>query len=245
ETERLLTLAESTEVVPEVTVGSMSLCYEEPTDLETISPVVADVPLGDPLAEQAQQLLAQQAPYPGDDLSNKSTFSGQRFVVYRTSDTHHVVMDGARRLEEDLLLDSTHLANPKFCVMDWYTTHLANRFTMHKSIVRLMHTKEPVGDTISDKIRDILNSEPNFPGIHSPRCFTCGWASFKDEVMFEVHDKDLNLRIWANDSYLSNPRLNITKWYEKRLRKAYQNLNALLLEKELEMEFNQLQLLDN
>ncbi|KAG1853451.1 hypothetical protein DFJ58DRAFT_619974, partial [Suillus subalutaceus] len=77
------------------------------------------VSLGDPLAERARQLLAQRAPYSGDDLSNEGTFSRQCFVVYQTSETHHVVMDGARRLEEDLLLDSTNLANPKFCVMDW------------------------------------------------------------------------------------------------------------------------------
>ncbi|KAG1758610.1 hypothetical protein EDD22DRAFT_747556, partial [Suillus occidentalis] len=76
--------------------------------------------LGDPLADHAGEVLARHAPYPGDDLSNEKTFSGQCFVVYQTTDTHHVIMDGARRLEDDLLVPSDLLANPKFCLTDWY-----------------------------------------------------------------------------------------------------------------------------
>ncbi|KAG1850686.1 hypothetical protein F4604DRAFT_1592793 [Suillus subluteus] len=222
----------------------MSLCYDAPTLEERRTLTVSDVLLGDPWAERAQQLLALQAQYPGDDLSNEDTFTGQRFVVYQTSDTNHVIMDGARRLEDDLLVPS-YLTNPKFCLTDWYTTRLAHCFDLCRSIVCLMHMKEPMGDPISDKIWDILNSEPNFLGIHLPRRFMCERVSFKDEVTFEVHDRDLNLRIWANDAYLSNPKLNVTKWYEKRLMKAYWKLDALLQEKELETEFYQFWLLDS
>ncbi|KAG2742092.1 hypothetical protein P692DRAFT_20749485, partial [Suillus brevipes Sb2] len=222
----------------------MSLSYEKDTENPELTSGITDVPLGDPLAEHAQQALARRAPYPGDDLSNEESFSGQRFVVYRTSDTHHVVLDGARRLEEDLLLPSHLLENPKFCLTDWYTVHLAKRFEMDRDQVRLMLSREPMGDPISRRISEILNSETEFPGIHSPRRFTCERTSFKDEVSFEIHDKDLQLRLWANDVYLRNPKLNVTRWYQERLMKAYRELDTLLREKDLETEFNQLRILD-
>lgn len=113
-------------------------------------------------------------------------------------------MDGARRLEDDLLVPSSLLANPKFCLRDWYTTHLTKQFAMSKDLVRLMHSREPMGD---------------------PRRFTCGRVSFRDDISFEIHDKDLNLRLWAND--------------------VYQELEALMREKELDGEFNQLRILEN
>jgi len=43
---------------------------------------------------------------------------------------------------------------------------------------------------------------------------------------------------------MSNPRLNITQWYARRLLRAYRWLHDVLLEKELEGEFDQLRLLD-
>ncbi|KAG2339213.1 hypothetical protein BDR05DRAFT_892254 [Suillus weaverae] len=150
----------------------MSLSYETTTEQTEHTSGISNVPLGDLLAEHAEQVLAHRAPYPGDDLSNEESFSGQRFVVYRTSETHHIVMDRARRLEDNLLVPSSLLANPKFCLMDWYTTHLAKRFAMSKGLVRLMHSREPMGDPISKRLCEILNNETQFPGIHSPRRFT-------------------------------------------------------------------------
>ncbi|KAG1810085.1 uncharacterized protein HD556DRAFT_1204116, partial [Suillus plorans] len=113
--------------------------------------------LGDPIAERAEQLLALYAPYPGDDLENETSFSGQRFVIYRTSDTHYVVMDGARRLEEDLVVPITLIQNEKFCLSDWYCTHLAKHFGMNKSMAWLMHARIPMGDPALGRICDILN----------------------------------------------------------------------------------------
>ncbi|KAG2118471.1 hypothetical protein DEU56DRAFT_699008, partial [Suillus clintonianus] len=136
---------------------------EETGNNEPRTDEIGDVPLGDPLAERAEHLLASHAPYPGDDLEKEESFSGQRFIVYRTSDTHHVILDGARRSEEDLLVPSDLLANPKFLIGNWYTTHLAKRLLMPKHLVRLMHNGDPMGDPISSRVGDILNSERNFP----------------------------------------------------------------------------------
>ncbi|KAG1871350.1 hypothetical protein DFJ58DRAFT_652577, partial [Suillus subalutaceus] len=76
--------------------------------------------IGDPLAHQAEQLLRLHAPYPGDDLVDEETFSEERFLVYQTSDTHHLIMDRGSHLADDLEIPSHLLANPEFFVSDWY-----------------------------------------------------------------------------------------------------------------------------
>jgi hypothetical protein len=122
ETERLRVLADSTESIEELTVGSMQLeCEGEVTQDNggwtntdswdwpsesgsdqdgdrsryDLTSKVTPAPLGDPLARRAEELLAINTPYPGDDISNGETFLAGRFTVYRTSETHHVIMDGA------------------------------------------------------------------------------------------------------------------------------------------------------
>ncbi|KAG2123515.1 hypothetical protein BD769DRAFT_1359454, partial [Suillus cothurnatus] len=240
--ERLRDLAESTETIPEVSVGSMSILCETAGE-PNAKWRVTSVPLGDPLSERAEQLLVQHAPYPGDDLENERSFSDQRFVIYRTSDTHHVIMDGARRSEEDLLVPTRLLQNEKFRLSDWYCTQLAQRFSLPRRRTRLMHSGVSMGEPILERICEILNGEPNFPGTRSPERFTCTRTVFADDVTLEIHDQNLDFRVWVLDTYMSNPRLNITQWYARRLLRAYHRLHDVLLEKELEGEFDQLRLL--
>ncbi|KAG0702848.1 hypothetical protein DFH29DRAFT_804476 [Suillus ampliporus] len=171
--EHLQALAKSTKIINDISVRSISTSYEEPGDHRQLTEVIRDVLLGDPIAEQVENLLALHAPYLGDDLEKEGPFSGQQFVIYRTLDTHHIITDAAWRLEEDLMVPSDLLRNSKFLLGDWYTTHLVKRYNMSKCLVCLMHNGEPMGDPISRRVSKILNSECNFPGVNSPKQFIC------------------------------------------------------------------------
>ncbi|KAG2123107.1 hypothetical protein BD769DRAFT_1359789, partial [Suillus cothurnatus] len=204
---------------------------------------VTPAPLGDPLARRAEELLAINTPYPGDDISNGETFSAGRFTVYRTSETHHVIMDGARQKEEDLLVPSSHLQNPLFCLGDWYTTHKAGPIGMPKELSRLRHTQHRMGDAILDQVCKLLNEEQGFPGGNSPNRFSVARNVVDEEVIFEIRDSEFSFVIWANDAFLHNERLDVTGWYHRRLMKSYWELYTLVFEKELEWEDDHFRLL--
>ncbi|KAG1792610.1 uncharacterized protein HD556DRAFT_1203605, partial [Suillus plorans] len=201
--------------------------------------------MGDPLANKAKRLLALHAPYPGDNLEREESFSGQRFVVYWTSATHHVIMDGARQLEEDLLIPSILLRNPKFLLGDWYTTHQAKQLGWPRSETRKGHNREPMGDLIPRRVSEILNGERDLPGAKTLNRFKCEQVMFNDSVMYEVTDRNLIFRIWAAEADLANTKLNISLWYARHLEKAYRQMHSILLERELENEYYQFRTLEN
>ncbi|KAG1793637.1 uncharacterized protein HD556DRAFT_1194370, partial [Suillus plorans] len=76
--------------------------------------------MGNPLARRTEQILRQNAPYPGDDLNGEETFSGGRFLIYRVSETWHLIMDHGSHLEDDIEIPLFLLENPAFFIRDWY-----------------------------------------------------------------------------------------------------------------------------
>ncbi|KAG2106852.1 hypothetical protein BD769DRAFT_1366511 [Suillus cothurnatus] len=196
-------------------------------------------PLGDPLARRAEELLVINTPYPGDDISDGETFSAGQFTIYQTSETHHVIMD-----EEDLLVPSSHLQNPLFCLGDWYTMHKAGPIGMPKELSWLRHTQQRMGNAILDQVCKLLNEEQGFPGGNSPNRFSVARNVVDEEVIFEIRDSEFSFVIWANDAFLHNERLDVTGWYCKRLMKSYRELYTLVFEKELEWEDDHFRLLD-
>lgn len=244
-TEHLRALADSTEIIPEISVGSMSIHYETKANTIPATRQPMSSLLGDPLAEEAERLLSLHAPYPGDDLKKEESFSGQCFVIYRVSNTHHVIMDGARRQEEDMTIPSALLRNPRFPMGDWYTTHLAKRLGWSRSETRQRHNGEPMGDPTSRRVSEILNKERDIPNIESRTHFKCERVTFNDEAMFEIMDRDLIFRIWASQADLANAKLDVSRWYARRLEKAYQQMHTMLLERELESEYYQFRALEN
>ncbi|KAJ7934728.1 hypothetical protein B0H13DRAFT_1576409, partial [Mycena leptocephala] len=79
--------------------------------------------LGDSLARGAENSLTMglEIGYPGDDLFSAEV--GIRFVVYRISDTHHLIMDG--HCSEDTMIESTLLAQAEFDLQRWYAKQRA------------------------------------------------------------------------------------------------------------------------
>ncbi|KAJ7214744.1 hypothetical protein C8J57DRAFT_949589, partial [Mycena rebaudengoi] len=70
--------------------------------------------IGDLPAKYAEVILQMAQPYPGD----KSSQIEKRFLIYRTSDTEHVIMDNSTG--EDVLIPSGFLENPLFTLGGWY-----------------------------------------------------------------------------------------------------------------------------
>ena len=66
--------------------------------------------MGDPLACRAEYILRQGCPFPGDDSDESSMVDKDHFHVFRTSETHHVIID--HQLLDDP--DSDTLINPDF-----------------------------------------------------------------------------------------------------------------------------------
>ena len=77
--------------------------------------------MGDPLARRAEHVLLQGCPYPGDNPDDPKTNSKIRFYVYRTSVTHHAIIDErfSNVLESESLVESRLLLNSSFNLGEW------------------------------------------------------------------------------------------------------------------------------
>ncbi|KAG2119711.1 uncharacterized protein F5147DRAFT_563758 [Suillus discolor] len=234
-------------MITEIPLNVALLEYEIPKKLVYRTWGVADEPIGDPLARRAEELLRRDAPYPGDDLTNEETFSDERFLIYRISDTRHVIMDHASYLEDEVEIPSYLLRNPAFFVSDWYSNRLAAGYDIPKSLRRCMQRHRPMGDALADRVTKMLNRETRLPG--EPRAaedrFTCDRLIYDDGIVYEIVDHKLDYILKADDLFLCNERLNVAHWYAKHLLKGYKRLNTLMLSKELEWENHHFRSLDS
>ncbi|KAJ7016541.1 hypothetical protein C8F04DRAFT_875385, partial [Mycena alexandri] len=64
-----------------------------------------------------ETFLQAGQPYPGDDQVQAE----QRFLVYQTSDTHHIVMDNM--LDQDVPLATRFVRDLDFDIVAWYAAH--------------------------------------------------------------------------------------------------------------------------
>ncbi|KAG2134339.1 hypothetical protein BD769DRAFT_1325388, partial [Suillus cothurnatus] len=161
-----------------------------------------------------------------------------RFHIYRISETHHVIMDRAAYLWEDVEIPTSLLLNPEFCVSDWY----AKRCEPVQGIPPLQNC-EAMGNALGHHIAFLLNRERRFPGNHSTNRFSCAHIKTGGEVLYEIINQELDMHLWTNEQFLCNEKLNITHWYARNLRKGYIRLQNVLLEREREWGDNHLQLL--
>ncbi|KAG2152977.1 uncharacterized protein EDB93DRAFT_1102748 [Suillus bovinus] len=216
---------DGTELISEIPLCGIVLGYDDPKQSIQRTWGIVDEPLGDPTARWVEQVLRQSVPYPGDDLTNDETFSSERFLIYRVSETHHVIMDQGSHLREDIEIPSSLLAKPEFFVSDWYR-------------------RVPTGDSIPDRVVSLLNAETQFPGEPGKDRFQCQRLHQGTEITYKVYDQELNFCVEACESLFHNEKLSLTHWYARQLLKGYQQLNKLMLRKELEWENNHFRLLE-
>ncbi|KAG1859921.1 hypothetical protein C8R48DRAFT_605427, partial [Suillus tomentosus] len=236
-------LGDNTEVITEIPLACALLEYEKPKKQVSRTWGITDEPIGDPLVRRAEAILRQNAPYPGDDLGKEETLSSERFLIYRTSETRHLIMDRASHLEDDIEIPSFLLNNPNFFISDWYMKRLAWPLDVPRFMLRYMQQRTPMGDAIAERVATMLNAEVRLPGESSPDRFYCHRVGYENENVYEIFDQELNFYVCADDKFLSNEKLNVNHWYAKHLFKAYRKLNGLMVAKELEWENNHLRLL--
>jgi hypothetical protein len=86
---------------------------------------------------------------------------------------------------------------------------------MPKELSWLRHTQQRMGDAILDQVCKLLNEEQGFPGGNSLNRFSVVHNVVGYEVIFEIRDSKFSFVIWANDAFLHNERLDVTRWYCK------------------------------
>ncbi|KAG1894470.1 uncharacterized protein F5891DRAFT_961436, partial [Suillus fuscotomentosus] len=227
----------------EIPLACALLEYEKPKKQVSRTWGITDESIGDPLARRAEAILRQNAPYPGDDLGKEETLSSERFLIYRTSETRHLIMDRASHLEDDIEIPLFLLNNPNFFISNWYMKRLAWPLDVPRFMLRYMQQRTPMGDAIAERVASMLNTEVRLPGESSPDRFYCHRVGYENENVYEIFDQELNFYVCADDRFLSNEKLNVSHWYAKHLLKAYRKLNGLMVAKELEWENNHLRLL--
>ncbi|KAF8190712.1 hypothetical protein K438DRAFT_1971012 [Mycena galopus ATCC 62051] len=99
-----------------------------------------------PTARAAEQIAAEaflQAgqPYLGDDHIQAE----ERFLVYQTSDTEHVIMDNM--IDEDVLIPTRFIRDADFDIIAWYTAH-------RRRTLGLPEEDDDPSDTSSDRSDD-------------------------------------------------------------------------------------------
>ncbi|KAG2052167.1 hypothetical protein BDR06DRAFT_888432, partial [Suillus hirtellus] len=204
---------------------------------------ITDDPIGDPLARRAEEILRQNAPYPGDDLGKEETLSPERFLIYRISETCHVIMDSGSHLGIDYEIASYLLHNPNFFISDWYMKRLAEPLDVPRFMLRYRQQRTPMGDAIPERVVNMLNAEVRLPGESAEDRFFCHRVQYENDSIYEIFDQELNYYVRMDERFLRNEKLNVSHWYAKQLLKGYQKLNSLMLAKELEWENNHFRLL--
>jgi hypothetical protein len=220
--DELHTLEDPAELITEIPLSCCGILdSESPAKRIGHAWRIEDNPLGDPLACRVEKLLREHAPYPGDDLVSKDTFGRDRFLVYRVSDSHHVIMDRGSHLPEDVEIPSDLLSNLQFFISDWYLKQLSKGTHLPKTWKRCMQERAPMGNAISDQVIALLNAEGRIPGDPSADQFYCQCSRYEDNIIYEVFDRELDFYMWATERFLHNEKLNVSHWYAKHLLKAY------------------------
>jgi hypothetical protein len=204
-------LDESTEVLTKIPLSMACFRYETPGSRGSRTVEILNDPMGNPLAQQAEEVLRRHMPYPRDDLRGEETLSDKRFHIYRISETHHVIMDRAAHLWEDVEIPTSLLLNLDFCVSDWYA----------KWYEPCRQNHEAMGDALGHHVAFLLNRERHFPGNHSANQFSCEHIETRGKVLYEIIDQELDMHLWTNEQFLCNEKLNITHWYARNLWKGY------------------------
>ncbi|KAF8833860.1 hypothetical protein BDN67DRAFT_871883, partial [Paxillus ammoniavirescens] len=112
--------------------------------------------MGPALALRAEQVLHWCIPYPRDDSNRDDLLSCSQFHVYEVTGGVHVISDSHKPFEDDVLVPTNQLRNRDFCVADFYTSRLAQRYGLPKETCRHFYRGVPMGNTLGLRIVMIL-----------------------------------------------------------------------------------------
>ncbi|EGO25954.1 hypothetical protein SERLADRAFT_408147 [Serpula lacrymans var. lacrymans S7.9] len=209
--------------------------------------------LGDPLGEVAKRLLTEGAPFPGDSLTNSEAYELGRILVYRVSESEHVITDSYRWLDDDITVLTTFLMDTKFCIADWYADQKGLLAGYPRDECEEYYSYLSMGDAIGDRVEEILNMgqpyscDANLEAEETEGQFVClpYLAVMEGREYYQVIDKELQFDLDVPAEFFCNKRLNLIHWYERQLEKSFQELNSRLRPESMEWEINHLRLLFN
>ncbi|PSS18923.1 hypothetical protein PHLCEN_2v3139 [Hermanssonia centrifuga] len=185
----------------------------------------ARVRFGDPYSDHASRILSPYAPYccrvaAGDDIDDTDPL-----VVYRISDTHHVVM--GRGIVPDLEIPRFYLENPDFNLPRWYHRRVAELLG-HSLCLRYGVSGEPLGDALALSVEAQLLEHIPYPAAWVryrqgeelvPR-FECH-LSHDDRPIVVVHDSYLFTIAEIEFSALNIASFDLPNAYATRMRRVF------------------------
>ncbi|KAJ6542399.1 hypothetical protein B0H10DRAFT_1970550 [Mycena sp. CBHHK59/15] len=166
--------------------------------------------LGDLLARGAENSLTMgsEIGYPGDDLFSAEV--GIRFVVYRISDTYHLIMD--RHCSEDTMIESTLLADSTFDLQSWYAGQRAKAVGLKGP---QLSPSEKLGDSLILGAQVALEEGIlTYPG-DSSEFLVDRFSVFKYEETchYWIWDKQHRWSVDINREYLLDETFDLIGWY--------------------------------
>ncbi|KAG2122945.1 uncharacterized protein EDB93DRAFT_1057123, partial [Suillus bovinus] len=183
--------------------------------------------MGDPLAERAMCLLnAGSGYYPGDRCTKRP--DPERFLVYRVSDSEHVIMDCEDRRDPELTIHTLLLMNPQFHLREWYAKHVGRLRGYVADKLRKLRRKvvgPEMGETLGRRVADILRSngpyEKDVVQYKHPERFECVRLY---DGSYEVRDYAKAFRVPIPTHLLLRERFEVARWFKSRLTRAYGKL---------------------
>ncbi|KAF5374431.1 hypothetical protein D9615_009051 [Tricholomella constricta] len=188
ETEKLRSLAETTESVETLELGMITM----QEDIEHDNPSRPYIhAMGDPLAERATKDLTDNQPYPGDWTEGTS----DRFLIYRVAGGRHVIFDHMMDYDdliEDVLIPSAFLEDGAFDVVQWYTQQMSKRLWKageYSPDATEELTEEQRRDPLAERAEEVLQSGAPYPGdVDNPE----HWGATRFEVWRDHANGDIH-----------------------------------------------------
>ena len=183
--------------------------------------------MGDPLARRAVHVLKQGCPYPGDVQKGAEEISIGRFHVYRTSVTHHIIIDSQHLddPESDARVESHLLLNSEFNLGEWYAKDLIRRGYGTEQQHRQHSRFAPMGNAIAFWVQDLLLEmlDPNWQESNRLHHFECMTQS--EGII--IWDRAVNLRTYLPFQLALKERFNVINWYSTVTQKAWNNIKLV------------------
>ncbi|KAG1761613.1 hypothetical protein EDD22DRAFT_748819, partial [Suillus occidentalis] len=183
--------------------------------------------MGDPLAERAMHLLRLGSGYyPGDDREKLP--DPDRFLVYRVSDTEHVIMDREDRRDPEVTILTSSLLNPRFCLEGWYSKHMGQLRGFTPQEIRKLRGRPPgpaMGVPLGQRVTELLQNngpyEKDLVSYTHPERFECLRLH---DGSYEVRDYAKAFRTPIPFHLLLKEMFNVVRWFKSTLTRAYGKL---------------------
>ncbi|KAJ7505222.1 hypothetical protein B0H11DRAFT_1904622 [Mycena galericulata] len=173
--------------------------------------------IGDVVVHGIETVLTLGMPYPGDPELHDFEREETRFVVYATSDTEYVIVDGSR--DSQITVDAELLRDPQFELPGWYAAQMAE--LTGEAAAWTWDRPEIIGDAVALGLQTILesgiseNTESGGDGLQEQFLVAPDESEEFGAEFYAIWDHQNNwcARIAITD--LKNPKFDVINWYRK------------------------------